>query len=191
MEGAECNVCREGSFYLDPANPKGCTSCFCFGINNHCHSTHKRRAKVCKEWESFCFYLVPPNEEGMNWHEAWRVMEVFVYDFVKSLSVALAVPQPSAFFPHRSSCSVPQVARSLSARVSHVHRALPSLPYKIAHPGHSLCTCPSYVAYSITFSTPCHIIHLVLKFVYYRPSSITRMWAPDSFRASTAASGAQ
>ncbi|KAM7127014.1 laminin subunit alpha-3 isoform 1-T1 [Molossus nigricans] len=45
VEGAECNVCREGSFYLDPANPKGCTSCFCFGINNHCHSTHKRRAK--------------------------------------------------------------------------------------------------------------------------------------------------
>ncbi|XP_044630418.2 laminin subunit alpha-3 isoform X1 [Equus asinus] len=45
VEGTECNVCREGSFYLDPANPKGCTSCFCFGVNNHCHSTHKRRAK--------------------------------------------------------------------------------------------------------------------------------------------------
>ncbi|XP_036761629.2 laminin subunit alpha-3 isoform X2 [Manis pentadactyla] len=45
VEGPECNVCREGSFYLDPANPKGCTSCFCFGVNNHCHSSHKRRAK--------------------------------------------------------------------------------------------------------------------------------------------------
>ncbi|KAK2509506.1 hypothetical protein MC885_005672 [Smutsia gigantea] len=43
--GPECDVCREGSFYLDPANPKGCTSCFCFGVNNHCHSSHKRRAK--------------------------------------------------------------------------------------------------------------------------------------------------
>nr|XP_051707297.1 laminin subunit alpha-3 isoform X2 [Oryctolagus cuniculus] len=45
VEGAECNMCRAGSFYLDPANPKGCTSCFCFGVNTHCHSTHKRRAK--------------------------------------------------------------------------------------------------------------------------------------------------
>ncbi|XP_076991904.1 laminin subunit alpha-3 isoform X2 [Tamandua tetradactyla] len=45
VEGTECNVCRKGSFYLDPANPKGCTSCFCFGVNNQCQSTHKRRAK--------------------------------------------------------------------------------------------------------------------------------------------------
>ncbi|XP_023063546.1 laminin subunit alpha-3 isoform X2 [Piliocolobus tephrosceles] len=45
VEGTECNVCREGSFHLDPANPKGCTSCFCFGVNNQCHSSHKRRAK--------------------------------------------------------------------------------------------------------------------------------------------------
>ncbi|XP_037662307.1 laminin subunit alpha-3 isoform X2 [Choloepus didactylus] len=45
VEGTECDVCRKGSFYLDPANPKGCTSCFCFGVNNQCQSTHKRRAK--------------------------------------------------------------------------------------------------------------------------------------------------
>lgn len=60
---------EDRSFYLDPANPKGCTSCFCFGVNNHCHSTHKRRAKVCKELESFWIYLLFPNEEEMNWHE--------------------------------------------------------------------------------------------------------------------------
>uniref|UniRef100_A0A4X2JNT0 Laminin subunit alpha 3 n=1 Tax=Vombatus ursinus TaxID=29139 RepID=A0A4X2JNT0_VOMUR len=45
VEGAECDVCRKGSFYLDPTNPKGCTSCFCFGISDHCHGTNKRRAK--------------------------------------------------------------------------------------------------------------------------------------------------
>ncbi|XP_054579702.1 laminin subunit alpha-3 isoform X4 [Eptesicus fuscus] len=45
VDGAECNVCREGFFSLDPANPQGCTSCFCFGITRHCHSTHRRRAK--------------------------------------------------------------------------------------------------------------------------------------------------
>ncbi|XP_042095481.1 laminin subunit alpha-3 isoform X1 [Ovis aries] len=46
VQGTECNICRQGSFYLDPANPKGCTSCFCFGVSHHCHSTHKRRAKL-------------------------------------------------------------------------------------------------------------------------------------------------
>nr|XP_001156417.3 laminin subunit alpha-3 isoform X2 [Pan troglodytes] len=45
VEGTECNVCQEGSFHLDPANLKGCTSCFCFGVNNQCHSSHKRRTK--------------------------------------------------------------------------------------------------------------------------------------------------
>uniref|UniRef100_A0A5F8G7L0 Laminin subunit alpha-3 n=1 Tax=Monodelphis domestica TaxID=13616 RepID=A0A5F8G7L0_MONDO len=45
VEGAECNICQKGSFYLDPSNPKGCTSCFCFGISDLCHSTNKRRAK--------------------------------------------------------------------------------------------------------------------------------------------------
>lgn len=65
MEGTECNVCREGSFYLDPANPKGCTSCFCFGINSHCHSTHKRRAKVCKGLEFL--FLFGTSEWGKKW----------------------------------------------------------------------------------------------------------------------------
>ena len=63
MQGTECNMCREGSFYLDPANPKGCTSCFCFGVSHHCHSTHKRRAKVRRASEAFCFSLALLNEE--------------------------------------------------------------------------------------------------------------------------------
>ncbi|XP_060030064.1 laminin subunit alpha-3 [Erinaceus europaeus] len=45
VEGRECSVCRPGSFHLDRANPKGCTSCFCFGVSTRCHSTQKRRAK--------------------------------------------------------------------------------------------------------------------------------------------------
>ncbi|XP_064363379.1 laminin subunit alpha-3 isoform X2 [Dromaius novaehollandiae] len=45
VEGAECDVCQPGSFYLDPSNPKGCTSCFCFGATNNCRSTNRRRTK--------------------------------------------------------------------------------------------------------------------------------------------------
>ncbi|XP_028615306.1 laminin subunit alpha-3 [Grammomys surdaster] len=45
VEGPQCQLCREGSFYLDSANPKGCTRCFCFGVNTSCQSSHKQRAK--------------------------------------------------------------------------------------------------------------------------------------------------
>ncbi|XP_052597506.1 laminin subunit alpha-3 isoform X1 [Peromyscus californicus insignis] len=45
VEGPECHVCRRGSFYLHPANPKGCTTCFCSGVNTDCQSSHKQRAK--------------------------------------------------------------------------------------------------------------------------------------------------
>ncbi|XP_043543539.1 laminin subunit alpha-3-like [Chiloscyllium plagiosum] len=51
--GAQCDICRPGSFYLDPANPKGCTSCFCFGITNECRSSDKSRTKhmQMKKWK--------------------------------------------------------------------------------------------------------------------------------------------
>ncbi|XP_074940945.1 laminin subunit alpha-3 isoform X2 [Phalacrocorax aristotelis] len=45
VEGAECDTCRPGYFYLDPSNPKGCTSCFCFGATSSCRSTNRRRTK--------------------------------------------------------------------------------------------------------------------------------------------------
>ncbi|XP_043921292.1 laminin subunit alpha-3 isoform X3 [Protopterus annectens] len=53
VEGPRCDVCRPGSFYLDPENPKGCTSCFCFRRTNQCHSTDKYRTKFVdmKNWK--------------------------------------------------------------------------------------------------------------------------------------------
>ncbi|XP_010280586.1 PREDICTED: laminin subunit alpha-3, partial [Phaethon lepturus] len=45
VEGAECDICRPGFFYLDPSNPKGCTSCFCFGATSNCRSTNHHRTK--------------------------------------------------------------------------------------------------------------------------------------------------
>ncbi|XP_075825390.1 laminin subunit alpha-3 isoform X2 [Microtus pennsylvanicus] len=46
VEGPECQVCRKGSFYLNPASPKGCTTCFCFGVTTDCQSSHKQRSKL-------------------------------------------------------------------------------------------------------------------------------------------------
>ncbi|KAM9752098.1 laminin subunit alpha-5 isoform 2-T2 [Menidia menidia] len=46
VQGSRCDQCRIGTFYLDPTNPKGCTSCFCFGATNRCHSSDKRRTEI-------------------------------------------------------------------------------------------------------------------------------------------------
>ncbi|KAI4905523.1 hypothetical protein NFI96_000700 [Prochilodus magdalenae] len=45
VEGSRCDMCRKGSFHFDPANPKGCTNCFCFGATDQCRSSDKRRGK--------------------------------------------------------------------------------------------------------------------------------------------------
>ncbi|XP_061452960.1 laminin subunit alpha-3 isoform X2 [Rhineura floridana] len=62
VEGIHCDMCRSGSFYLDSANPKGCTSCFCFGATNICRSTNKRRVKFndMRNWH------LEAVETGMN-----------------------------------------------------------------------------------------------------------------------------
>uniref|UniRef100_A0A3Q3WGN0 Uncharacterized protein n=1 Tax=Mola mola TaxID=94237 RepID=A0A3Q3WGN0_MOLML len=46
VQGSRCDQCRVGTFYLDPTNPKGCTSCFCFGATDRCRSSDKRRTEV-------------------------------------------------------------------------------------------------------------------------------------------------
>ncbi|XP_038605812.1 laminin subunit alpha-5 [Tachyglossus aculeatus] len=45
VEGARCDQCRLGTFSLDPANPKGCTRCFCFGATDRCRSTERSRSQ--------------------------------------------------------------------------------------------------------------------------------------------------
>ncbi|XP_026231324.1 laminin subunit alpha-3 isoform X2 [Anabas testudineus] len=45
VAGVRCDTCQEGSFHFDPSNPHGCTSCFCFGATDQCHSSNKRRGK--------------------------------------------------------------------------------------------------------------------------------------------------
>ncbi|CAJ1084378.1 laminin subunit alpha-5 isoform X1 [Xyrichtys novacula] len=46
VQGSRCDQCRVGTFHLDPTNPKGCTSCFCFGATDRCRSSEKRRYEV-------------------------------------------------------------------------------------------------------------------------------------------------
>ncbi|XP_033099240.1 laminin subunit alpha-like [Anneissia japonica] len=36
VHGEFCHQCDNSTFYLEERNPKGCTSCFCFGITNDC-----------------------------------------------------------------------------------------------------------------------------------------------------------
>ncbi|XP_006896997.1 PREDICTED: laminin subunit alpha-5 [Elephantulus edwardii] len=50
VQGPRCDQCRVGTFSLDAANPKGCTSCFCFGATDRCDSSpHGRREFVDME----------------------------------------------------------------------------------------------------------------------------------------------
>ncbi|KAK7884079.1 hypothetical protein WMY93_027202 [Mugilogobius chulae] len=46
VQGPRCDQCRVGTFHLDPTNPKGCTSCFCFGATDRCRSSDKRRIEI-------------------------------------------------------------------------------------------------------------------------------------------------
>lgn len=46
MQGPRCDQCRLGTFFLDAANPKGCTRCFCFGATERCSSSTHTRQEV-------------------------------------------------------------------------------------------------------------------------------------------------
>ncbi|KAM9590306.1 LOW QUALITY PROTEIN: laminin subunit alpha-5 [Trichechus inunguis] len=52
VQGPRCDQCRLGTFSLDADNPKGCTSCFCFGATERCGSSpHFRQEFVdMKGW---------------------------------------------------------------------------------------------------------------------------------------------
>ena len=49
VQGLRCDQCRLGTFFLDAANPKGCTRCFCFGATERCGSSAHTRREVCSQ----------------------------------------------------------------------------------------------------------------------------------------------
>ncbi|KAM6181305.1 laminin subunit alpha-2 isoform 1-T1 [Erethizon dorsatum] len=46
VEGIHCDRCRQGKFGLEAKNPRGCSSCYCFGVTSQCSEAkgliHKR-----------------------------------------------------------------------------------------------------------------------------------------------------
>uniref|UniRef100_A0A671K2J9 Basement membrane-specific heparan sulfate proteoglycan core protein-like n=1 Tax=Sinocyclocheilus anshuiensis TaxID=1608454 RepID=A0A671K2J9_9TELE len=43
VEGSTCSTCKQGTFYLSPANKDGCLSCFCMGVTQQCSSSRHYR----------------------------------------------------------------------------------------------------------------------------------------------------
>ncbi|XP_016315955.1 basement membrane-specific heparan sulfate proteoglycan core protein isoform X2 [Sinocyclocheilus anshuiensis] len=43
VEGSTCSTCKQGTFYLSPANKDGCLSCFCMGVTQQCSSSRYYR----------------------------------------------------------------------------------------------------------------------------------------------------
>ncbi|XP_033109167.1 laminin subunit alpha-like [Anneissia japonica] len=46
VEGDFCSECKQGTFSLEERNPRGCTSCFCFGITTECQIATVNRGQV-------------------------------------------------------------------------------------------------------------------------------------------------
>uniref|UniRef100_A0A673HYW4 Basement membrane-specific heparan sulfate proteoglycan core protein-like n=1 Tax=Sinocyclocheilus rhinocerous TaxID=307959 RepID=A0A673HYW4_9TELE len=46
VEGSTCSTCKQGTFYLSPANKDGCLSCFCMGVTQQCSSSRHYRDVV-------------------------------------------------------------------------------------------------------------------------------------------------
>ncbi|XP_077410264.1 laminin subunit alpha-5 isoform X1 [Vanacampus margaritifer] len=46
VQGSRCDQCKVGTFHLDPTNPKGCTSCFCFRATDRCRSSEKGHSEI-------------------------------------------------------------------------------------------------------------------------------------------------
>ncbi|GAB0098092.1 basement membrane-specific heparan sulfate proteoglycan core protein [Sergentomyia squamirostris] len=44
--GNQCDRCRSGSFDLQPDNPEGCSTCFCFGMSDTCQTSRLYREEI-------------------------------------------------------------------------------------------------------------------------------------------------
>ncbi|XP_061621466.1 laminin subunit alpha-5 isoform X2 [Phyllopteryx taeniolatus] len=65
VQGSRCDQCRIGTFHLDPTNPKGCTSCFCFGATDRCRSSDKRYSEILN-MEGWVLLSADKNEVPVN-----------------------------------------------------------------------------------------------------------------------------
>ncbi|XP_060107379.1 laminin subunit gamma-3 [Heteronotia binoei] len=79
VEGYLCNRCQPGYFNLQPHNPAGCTSCFCFGHSRACtvapgYEVHHVISDFSQELEGWRAETLGGQEVPLNWAEG----EVFL-----------------------------------------------------------------------------------------------------------------
>uniref|UniRef100_A0A7N8XFZ2 Laminin subunit alpha-5 n=1 Tax=Mastacembelus armatus TaxID=205130 RepID=A0A7N8XFZ2_9TELE len=84
VQGSRCDQCRVGTFHLDPTNPKGCTSCFCFGATDRCLSSDKRRTEqICFEhFIKLCSPVTVYPGQDLDLH--WYAPKIYLGDKVSS-----------------------------------------------------------------------------------------------------------
>nr|XP_056716167.1 laminin subunit gamma-3 [Euleptes europaea] len=124
VEGYLCNRCQPGTFNLQPHNPSGCTSCFCFGHSRACevapgYEVHHVTSdfsqglegwrgetpagqEVLLSWEEGEIFLQPGKQEAADFLAPEKFLHNQLFSYGQQLSVLfrIQVNAPSAsLFP--------------------------------------------------------------------------------------------
>lgn len=70
-EGQKCDSCKPGSFGLNPLNPNGCTTCFCFGRSQKCSQAKLTWGQV--KYKNYCRIITL----GGVYYSRERVSKIF------------------------------------------------------------------------------------------------------------------
>uniref|UniRef100_A0A8C3PCE1 Laminin subunit gamma-3 n=1 Tax=Chrysemys picta bellii TaxID=8478 RepID=A0A8C3PCE1_CHRPI len=82
VEGYLCNRCQPGSFNLQPHNPAGCTSCFCYGHSTVCtaaaqYEVHHVRSDFSQGPEGWRAEAPSGKEGRLRWGVLWTLLSSF------------------------------------------------------------------------------------------------------------------
>uniref|UniRef100_A0A8C4VW64 Laminin subunit gamma-3 n=1 Tax=Gopherus evgoodei TaxID=1825980 RepID=A0A8C4VW64_9SAUR len=87
VEGYLCNRCQPGSFNLQPHNPAGCTSCFCYGHSTVCtaatqYEVHHIRSDFSQGPEGWRAEVPGAKEVQVSWTllSSFHLPEKFLHD---------------------------------------------------------------------------------------------------------------
>ncbi|XP_019331197.1 laminin subunit gamma-3 [Alligator mississippiensis] len=87
VEGHLCNICQPGSFNLQPHNPAGCTSCFCYGHSNVCtvaagYEVHRIHSDFSQGPEGWKAEAPGGKETPLHWTKGKIYLEQEPVDFI-------------------------------------------------------------------------------------------------------------
>uniref|UniRef100_A0A7M4FT88 Laminin subunit gamma 3 n=1 Tax=Crocodylus porosus TaxID=8502 RepID=A0A7M4FT88_CROPO len=87
VEGHLCNICQPGSFNLEPHNPAGCTSCFCYGHSNVCtaatgYEVHRIHSDFSQGPEGWKAEAAGGKETPLHWAKGKIYLEQEPADFI-------------------------------------------------------------------------------------------------------------